>query len=291
MAYNFNDELARVTKYYNSDPLQKRFSALITGETGSGKTYLLRTCRMPLHLDSFDPGGSKCLAPWIRSESNPNGQIVVDTQWENEDPYNPTVFAEWMKAIDIRLRIGYYKHFGTAAVDSASSWGSAAMNYMLGNANAAGEAPKWNRDYTGQKTLMVNYIKKLMNIPCDFFLTGHLTPIEELIGQTKDGQAIKKTKYRFFSTGQAVITIPMQFDELYVMKGDTSTSAGTKREMLIDAQGTYLARSRLKADGKLKDVEVPDIKNILKKIGKSFVDLPKLEPLTKEVKEEQKNSL
>jgi len=46
--------------------------------------------------------------------------------------------------------------------------------------------------------------------------------------------------------------------------------------MLIDAQGTYIARSRLKSDGKLKDIEEPDIKKLLKKIGKSTEDKPKL---------------
>lgn len=271
MAYDFDAELKRVKAYYDNDPLQKRFSALITGETGSGKTFLLRTCRFPIHIDSFDPGGTKCLDPWIK-----RGDIVVDTSWEHEDPYNPSVFSEWMKTIEIRLKVGYFDHFATYVIDSASTWGNAVMNYQLDGINKAGESPKWQRDYTPQKTLMVNYIKKLMNLPCDFILTGHLHPIEEVVGVNQDGTDRKRTKYRFFTTGQATITIPMQFDELYVMKGDTTTSAGTKREMLIDSQGIYIARSRLKSDGKLKNIEEPDIKALLKKIGKSTEDKPKL---------------
>ena len=78
MPYDKLAELKRVTDYYAGDSLQKRFSAIISGETNSGKTYLLRTARMPVHIDSFDPGGTKCLQPWID-----RGQIVADTTWEN----------------------------------------------------------------------------------------------------------------------------------------------------------------------------------------------------------------
>jgi hypothetical protein len=72
-----------------------------------------------------------------------------------------------------------------------------------------------------------------------------------------------------------MVTIPMQFDELYVIQG-TETSSGIKRELLIDSQGKYVARSRLKGDGQLSDKEEPNIKKILKKIGLPNEDKPKL---------------
>jgi hypothetical protein len=271
MAYDAKKELKRVREYYASDPLQKRFSALITGESGSGKTFLLSTARFPIHIDSFDAGGTKSIRKWIAS-----GDIIADTQWEREDPYDPKVFGEWMRTIDIRLSSGYFNMFGTYALDSASSWGDAVMNYQLSKAEHAGEAPKWNRDYTPQKTYMINYIKKLMNLPCDFILTGHLKTLEEIIGTTKEGNDIKKISYRFFTTGQAMVTIPMQFDELYVIRGE-ETSSGVNRQLLIDSQGKYIARSRLKGDGRLSDKEDPNIKKILKKIGLNWEDKPKLE--------------
>lgn len=181
-----------------------------------------------------------------------------------------------MKTVDIRLQTGYFEMFGTYVLDSASSWGDAVMNYQLGKADRAGEAPKFTKDYTPQKTLMINYIKKLMNLPCDFILTGHLRQLDEVVGQTKDGSDIKRVYYRFFTTGQAMVTIPMQFDELYVLRGE-ETSSGVRRELVTDAQGKYVARSRLKAGGKLLEKEEPNIKKILKKVGLSWEDKPKLE--------------
>ena len=273
MAYDYKKELDKVKGFYEGDPLQKRFSALVTGETNAGKTYLLRTARKPIHIDSFDPGGTKCLRDLIKK-----GDVVADTQWESDNPFNPTAFARWMKTIDIRSQIGYFNHFGTYCLDSATTFGDAVMNYQLANKSRAGEAPQHRHDYNPQKVYMTNYIKKLMRIPCDFILTGHLREIKKLIRvDAKTGIATEEIKYRFLTTGQAVVTIPLLFDEIYVITGKDSRGREPKREMLIDSLGEYIARSRLKANGLLNATEPPDIKALLKKIGLDWGDKPRLE--------------
>lgn len=271
MPYDAQKELEKIREYYKGDRLQKRFSALVTGETNAGKTFILRTARKPVHVDSFDPGGTKCLADLIKS-----GDVVADTRWENEDPYSPKAFAEWMKAVDLRFQIGYFDQFATYCIDSATTFGDAVMGYQLGNKSRAGETPQRNVDYMPQKTYMTNYIKKLMTLPCDFIMTGHLREIRKLIHlDTKTGVAHEDVKYRFYTTGQAVVTIPLLFDEIYVIVGQEGRD-GPKREMLVDSLGTYVARSRLKRDGLLSAIEPPDIKALLKKAGFSTEDKPKL---------------
>jgi len=271
MAYDAAAELKRVRDYYKGDPLQKRFSALITGETNAGKTYLLRTARFPIHIDSFDPGGTKCLSDLIAS-----GDVVADTTWENDDPFEPKAFAKWMKATDIRFKIGYFNQFATYCLDSATTFGEAVMNYGLGEKSRAGEVPQMRQDYNPQKVHMTNYLRKLMNLPCDFILTGHLKEIRKLISvDTKTGVTHEEIKYRFNTVGQAVVTIPLLFDEIYVIIGKEGRE-GPRREMLIDSLGTYIARSRLKRNGKLNSIEPPDIKALLKKAGLDASDKPKL---------------
>lgn len=271
MPYDFMSELKAVKKHYEGDPLQKRFSALITGDTNAGKTFMLRTARKPVHIDSFDPGGTKCLRDLIES-----GDVIADTQWENEDPFEPNTFAKWMKTIDIRFKIGYFDHFGTYVIDSATTFGDAVMNYQLAGANRAGQAPMRNRDYFPQKVWMENYIKKLMRTPCDFILTGHLREHKKLLAvDSSTGIQREEIKYRFYTTGQAVVTIPLLFDELYVILAEDGRT-GPKRKMLTDSMGTYIARSRLKQKGLLDQTEEPDIKAILKKIGLPWEDKPKL---------------
>jgi hypothetical protein len=267
MAYDPKKELARVRKYYSEDSQQKRFSAIVSGEIGAGKTYLLSTARFPVHIDSFDPGGTKCLKPWIDK-----GDIVVDSRWETEDPFSPSAYAQWEKDTELRIQTGYFDMFGTYALD-LTMFSAAVMNYTMNLAGRAGEVPMHRRDYNPTKTLVVNKIKKLMSLKCDFFLLAHLMESEDTLGIDKNGLPIKTEKYRLNIIGNAILTVPLLFDELYVLIGKGSP---VKREMLIESQGKYIARSRLKSDGKLSYKEEPNIRKILKKIGLDWEDKPKL---------------
>ena len=272
MPYDYKNELKKVTDYYKGDSLQKRFSALVCSGIGSGKTYALSTARKPVHIDSFDPGGTKCLKPWIDK-----GEIIVDTEFENEDPFNPTAFALWKKKVDLRFQIGYFDHFGTFAIDSATKWMDAAMNAQLSLKGRTGEAPQRNHDYVPVKIDMQNYISKLMRLSCDFILNGHFKEDTEVLSvDTKTGIEKKKTQFRFLTIGKAAVTIPLQFDEIYVLE-TKETSKGYDRYFITEAQGQYIARSRLKSNGKLDVREPADYKALLKKIGLDWQDKPKLE--------------
>lgn len=269
MGYNYLNEIEEVKKHYAGDPLQKRFSLLLTGETNAGKTYLLRSARKPIHIDSFDPGGTKCLKDMIDA-----GDVIADTRFETEDPFKPGAFANWMKTVDRRIMIKYFENFGTYCLDSATTFGEAIMNYQLASVSREGEAPRRNKDYMPQKVHMTNYIKKLMSLPCDFILTGHLREIEELISiDSSTGIQRKNIKYRFYTVGQAVVTIPLLFDEIYVLTGRGNPPV---RELLTDSLGVYIARSRLKRNGLLDAKEPPNIKALLKKAGYSTEDKPKI---------------
>ncbi len=269
---NVLNELNKVRTYYEQDFLQKRFSALVIGESGSGKTFLLRSCRRPVHIDSFDPGGTKCLKKWIDS-----GDIVVDSSWEDEDPLSPDRFAKWKKSVDYRIQTGYFKYFGTYAIDSATSWSASAMY-----GQTDGGVPQWSKDYVPVKNDMQIYIKKLMSIPCDFFLIGHLDKKEKVLAvDTKTGVRRTEDNYRFLTIGKAVITIPLLFDEVYVLQTE-DRPGGLERYLLTEAQGEYQARSRLKGSNMLNVKEPADIKALLKKVGMSCEDKPRLDTIKEE---------
>lgn len=282
MAFNAKDELERVKKHYAGDPLQKRFSALITGETNTGKTYMLRTARMPVHIDSFDPGSSKSLradTSWklddprritsLNTPDNPQGQIFVDTSFENEDPYKPTAYASWKKSLEIRKLSKYFDMFGTYCIDGLTTLSQAIMNEQLASRGFAGQMPTFTIDYTPQKIEIENKVREIMNLPCDFILTGHLEPIVKLKGIDKKGIRDEETVYRLMITGKAVMTIPLLFDELYVLKGSGQTP---RREMLVDSLGTYIARSRYKASVDTRGFIDPDFKAFFKKVGLDWED-------------------
>jgi hypothetical protein len=271
--YNYQNELRNLKKYYEGDPLQKRFSLLLLSPWGAGKTYTVcHTARTPIHIDSFDPGGTKCVRDMIET-----GDVVADVRWECEDPLDPSRFEKWIGDTERRLKIGYFNHFGTYVLDSSTKWGDAIMNYQLKGRGKAGTNPEYRKDYNPQKLLMRTYLTKLMNLPCDFILTGHFRENKELLSiDTQTGIEKSKTEYRYYVTGDALITIPLLFDEIYALQ-TRETSQGYERRFLLESQGQYQCRSRLKANGKLDISEPANIKALLKKVGLKWEDKPHLD--------------
>lgn len=257
MPLDIKTEINKIKEFYANDPKQSTFNLLLVGESGSGKTFMSRTARKPVHIDSFDVGGTKCVRKWIEK-----GEIIADTRWESEDPLKPSEFKSWKKEFEYRLTSGYFNHFGTYWLSSGTSWSDAIMNYVLAKAGIAGEAPRFTKDYTPQKVMIRNYISKMLNLPCDFIFEGHLKLVED---------PDKGTVFRFMTTGQGMITIPLMFDEIYVT-APKETSSGIEYRLLTKSTGTYLARSRLAADGLLDTYERADIKHILKKVGMPYKD-------------------
>ena len=250
-------EVGAIQNKYKTDPKQSSFNALVLGESGHGKTYLARTCRFPIHIDSFDPGGSKGLQKWIDE-----GKVVVDSRWESEDPLRPSQYALWKAEFKRRVEGNYFDHFGTYMLDSSTTWSEAIMNDILKRAGIAGQAPRFTHDYTPQKIEIRNMLRVALDLPCDFILTGHLKIIED----PGSGRC-----FRFNTTGAGMTTIPLLFDEQYTLLTKAS-SQGVKYQLLTQPTGMYPARSRLAGNGKLELYEEPNIKSILTKCNMSIED-------------------
>ena len=254
-------EAEKLLQLYKEDPRQHSFNLLLLGETKTGKTFLCRTARKPVHIDSFDPGGTKGLRDYILK-----GDIVADTKYENEDPMKPEMFNIWKSEFTYRQSHGYFENFGTYVLDSATSWGEAIMNQILKKAGRAGEPPKFTKDYTPQKVEIRNYIRKMRDLPCDFILTGHLESLKD--------DVTGEVKWRFMTTGKGVTIIPLFFDELWVTT-TKETSRGVDYQLLTKSTGPYLAGTVIGRD-LFETYEEPDIKKLLKKAKWSCEDKAKL---------------
>ena len=241
---------AEIRAMYESDPKQNSFNLLLTGESGTGKSILLSTSRKPCHIDSFDPGGTKGLRKEIAK-----GEIIADTRWENDDPFKPTVWHAWVKETQSRIKMGYFDHLGTYAIDSGTKFADAIMNSVLMAAGKAGETPRFTHDYQPQKTQLLNWVKYMMRLPCDFVFTGHLE-------QHKDDVTGALT-YRYMSVGKAMVLVPLEFDEVWTTI-TKPTSKGPEYKIITQHTGPYLASSRI-GRNVFDTFETPDIKYLLKK--------------------------
>ena len=245
-------EAAEITKMYQNDPRQDTFNLLLCGETGTGKSFLATTCPWPVHMDVFDPGGVKHLKPEISAGH------IIPAIYEGDDPFRPDRFSKWEKDMKRRIGMGYFDHIATYFLDSATTWSTAIMNEILKRAGIPGEAPRFTQDYTPQKTKIVNWLKVLLNLPCNVIVTGHLE------GSKDD--VTGSISYRFMTTGKGEVTIPLEFDEIWV--ADTKkTSKGVEYRLITARTGPYLASTRI-GRGKFDTFEKPDITYLLKKAGR-----------------------
>jgi hypothetical protein len=270
MPLDIKKEFEEIRRMYSSQTQQKTFNALVYGDFGAGKTRLGKTCRLPVHIDSFDPGGTKSLQDEIRGEKTDiktdpyqsTGKIFADTRFEVEDPMKPTSFELWDKEYHRRKRDGYFDAIGTYVVDSATTWANAAMNVILKKAGRLG-GPPFQQDYLPAMSMIENAIKDMTTLPCDVILTAHLdVDKDEATGKMFVGPLfVGKLKQR----------IPLLFDELYCAQIKKS-AAGDQYILLTRSDGIFKARTRLGREGRFDAVEKPDIKALLKKAGYSIED-------------------
>lgn len=245
---------------YHEDPRSKSFTGLITGKSGSGKSFLMRTMPRPIHVDFFDPGGTVNLVDLID-----RGEIVPDTRWDNEDEDHPHVYSAWKDEMEMRLANNYFDMFATYVIDSSTTWADCIMNWVLKRAGIPGQAPRWAHDYVPQKVEIHKWVKKLMGLPCNFIMTGHL--------EAEKDEVSGRIHYSYMTTGKGSVTIPLLFDEVWVMDPQEK-SGDVEYRILTKSTKAYTCRSRLAKDGLLEMYEPANMRNILKKAKFTYEDKP-----------------
>lgn len=253
MALDVTKTLEDLKKMYEESPHSKSFKGIVYGGTGSGKTHLIRTCRTPILVDSFDPGGQHTNEDYLK-----DGRIYADTRWELEDPENPTSFMEWDKVFTGRKREGLFSNIGTYVIDSATTLASSIMNTILKKAGRAGAFP-FQQDYGPAMAILEKVVHVLTTLPCDVLLLCH-----------EDSMKDEVTGKMFISPlfwGKLKGRLPLLFDEIYHAESKEAAGGVVKYTLLTRSTGLYQARTRIGSDGKFDTYEEPNITRLLQKAG------------------------
>lgn len=256
---NVQEEFSALRKRFEEDPGRETFNALVLGELGTGKTHLLKTCRKPVLAAFFDPGGFKTLKDEIE-----RGE-VIPLRFEPDDPFKPWAFRNFTQKFFELEEKGLFNHIGTFALDSSTMFGEAILNYLTAKRGAAGKVPEAFTDYNPQKNEIRIWLNKILGLPCDVIVTGHL--------EANKDEVTGRIAYRYATTGKGTFLFPALFDEIYITTSE-ETSKGIKRSLLTASTGRYIARSRLAQNGKIEPYMPPNIKNILKLAGYPTEDKP-----------------
>lgn len=235
---------------------------MILGDKGSGKTQLISTCRKPVVMHSFDPGGSKtkALQPFIKS-----GEIIVDNRFEKEETFEPFAWQLWEKAYASMIRLKVFDHIGTYVIDSMTGWAAAGINDIFRQKNIAAKNLR-TTSYTFFRMVLdtlVDEMTRMMALPCDILITAHLTyETDEQTGQVHCYPLV---------SGQSKERLPIVFDEVYRTEV-VSKASNNEYRLLTQNDGFYKCGSRLGLD----KFEKPNIKALLEKGGKRTEDKPNL---------------
>lgn len=222
--------LKKLREAYSSEDMTQHLRFLIYGTSGSGKTYSLRTARYPLLIDSFDPGGSTALSDLVA-----NGNALVVSEYERENARKPTAFKAWDDNFDKLEKAGVFNSVGTYVLDSATTWATAALNYVMFKAGRAGMTPQQN-DWYPQMTLLELGIKRILSLPCDVVFLCHDDIMQD---------EITKRIFRMpLFTGKLRKRIPLLFSEIYYADVKT-TAKGHEYTWRIEKDLMCEARSRL----------------------------------------------
>lgn len=253
--------LADFNSMYTEADEERGHNFLVYGAMGTGKTRLVRTCRRPVLVHSFDPGGTTTIRDLLRDKES---GVVADTRFEVEDAKKPTAWSLWEKEVTRLEREETFPQLGTYVIDSLTMWSEALMNEILKKRGRANGVPQL-ADYNVLIATVRDEMKHLAGLDCDILATGH-------IDMDKDDVTGRLTT-TVMITGKLKVKIPLLFDEIYVAQAK-QTKDGSEYSLLTRPDGTAHARTRLGAEGKFDMYEQPNIKYLLEKAGEDASDKP-----------------
>jgi phage nucleotide-binding protein len=203
---------------------------LVYGQAGAGKTSLIPTLPTPVILSA--EGGLLSIAdtnlPFIE----------INSMEDLREAY------KWLSSS------AEAREFESVALDSISEIAEVVLN----------SEKKINKDpraaYGAMQEQMADIIRGFRDLPLHVYMSAKLEKTQDEMGRVLYAPSMPGNK-----TGQS---LPYFFDEVLALRVEKDSEGNTRRALLTDGDGLWLAKDR---SGKLEVWEDADLGEIIKKIG------------------------
>jgi len=259
-------QIEDIRKLYQENNVGQKFSILLMGLFGTGKTSFIATGRKPILIDSFDPNGTVVLEQTHKEEIE-RGDILIRTWWD-ERAKRPKMYNKWEQQWEKDIRSGFLNFFGTYAIDSATTFIDALAN-QIGTTERSAKLPTGalaQSDYQPLYATVKDVVKITSTQDVDFILTAHLLDAQdEVTGEVRSEiDTFKRLKSQ----------LPLLFTEKYVISTNV-TPKGLQYQLYTQDFRRFRASTQIGAH-KFERVEKPDLKYLREKAGMSTEDKPSL---------------
>ncbi len=252
----------------------EKLHTLVIGDTGTGKTSLIKTMPKPVYLFSFDPGGSVVLKDEID-----RGEVIVDYRFEGEEDYSaPHLYQLFLDTMHTLGNNGFFEKFGSVCLDSLTPMCAAMLNYIPARegrplpsirSNIRTDKTKHGmqlNDWATLNNLFIMHLRQFASLPCHTLITGH-------ISRKQDAVNLKMIK-GLNLPGQSSDNIPAWAQEVYYSMTRELTDGKIEYYLLTQNNGEYKAATRAGREGLFQKEETPNIRKLIEKAGLDSSDKP-----------------
>lgn len=255
---------------------KRKFTCLTFGPSSSGKSYALKTLPAPIHIYSFDPGGSEPLYEDIQK-----GRITVD-RFEELSYKDPQVLKSFEKAYTEEKAMGLFDYVNCVVLDSLTMYMQACMYHVLKDRKKVGEQPS-KLEWGMSNTMVMKMINELMTLPCHLVLIAH----EDIKDDEKRGLLTRT----IVANKGIQLLVPALFTEIYYQKSDfrKGERINTFTTVPVDE---LISRTKIGGGALLETKEPANYSKVMKKLGFDINDKTLLKDLnvkSEETKEEKKD--
>lgn len=228
---------------------------LLLGDTGGGKTTQILTFPGKKFAYLFDPNAILSLQghdieyeEFLPDRLNMSVKSLSKGVGDKTTSFANSLYVEWEKDFNERIRSGYFNDIDLIAFDSATTLLDLIMDRVLTINGRAGSWPQQD-DYGPQMLSFQNVCRQLTALGKTVIMTGHL--------ETKQDDLTKRIFRGPMMTGRLKTKIPLLFSDIFVCEATNDGKGVTKHTIqTVPDRTTTTIRTTIKGLNPFEDVTI-----------------------------------